>query len=158
MSSKSDIAPHAFPAHLIIVKHPPTSPTKPAPPQKPKASIKITALALIYGGCFLIMLWAAYHNQLPLKWLAANLPYYDKIGHVLLYCIPSYLGHRLCRQKHFRRWGFSIPAFPLFFALFTIIEELAQGLAPHRTLDALDLVCSLLGVAVGYGLAQRSRD
>lgn len=122
----------------------------------PKPSQKIYVLALAYTCFFLITLWAAYHNQLPLGWLTARLPYYDKIGHVLLYCIPTYLGHRLCRQKHFKRLGIAIPTFPLCFALFTITEEIMQGFAPHRTLDAGDMVCSLLGVGVGYWLAQRS--
>ncbi len=124
-------------------------------PTRQKISPVIAPLALLYSGLFLAMLWAAYHNQLPLAWLTARLPYYDKVGHVVLYGIPTYLGHRLCRQKHFRRFGLAIPAFPLFFALFTVTEEILQGFAPYRTLDGLDMLCSLLGIAVGYGLAQR---
>jgi polysaccharide biosynthesis protein VpsQ len=129
-------------------------------------SLKIRVLAIAYTCFFLLTLWAAYHNQLPLKWLS-QLPNYDKFGHVVLYCMPSYLGHRLCRQKHFRQKhlrqkhlvknnaSLSLPVFPTLFALFTFTEEGMQGLSPYRTLDAGDLVCSLIGITAGYCLAQR---
>ena len=106
-----------------------------------------------YALCFLILLFAAYTNRLPLAWLS-QLPNYDKLGHVILYCIPTYLGHRLCRQKHVKQLGLSLPVFPFFFTLFTLAEELAQRFAPHRTLDAGDLVCSSVGIVCGYCLAQ----
>lgn len=121
-----------------------------------KPSKPIIGLAVAYTCFFLLTLWAAYHNQLPLKWLS-QLPNYDKFGHVILYCIPSYLGHRLCRQKHFKGLGWPLPVFPLLFTLFTIAEELIQGFSPYRTLDAGDLLCSFLGIGVGYWLAQRSK-
>jgi polysaccharide biosynthesis protein VpsQ len=121
------------------------------------------ALAIAYSCFFCLTLWAAYHNQLPLK-LLSHLPNYDKVAHVVLYCIPTYLGHRLCRQKHFtktlskRGHSLRLPVFPMFFTLFTITEELLQGFSPYRTLDAGDLVCSLIGITVGYFLAQRFKD
>ncbi|MGB3295208.1 MAG: VanZ family protein [Phormidesmis sp.] len=117
-------------------------------------SQKIVFLAGGYGLLFLLMLWAAYTNHLPLQWLS-QLPNYNKFGHMILYCIPSYLGHRLCQRKHFRSGDTSLPIFPVLFALFTVTEELVQGFSPYRTLDAGDLVCSLLGVGIGYWLAQR---
>jgi polysaccharide biosynthesis protein VpsQ len=133
-------------------------------PQTPMASVKISpkivALAIAYSCFFLLTLWAAYHNHLPLKWLS-QFPNYDKVGHVVLYCIPTYLGHRLCRQKHFVRnlskqgHSLHLPVFPTFFTLFTITEEILQGFSPYRTLDAGDLICSLVGITTGYWLAQR---
>jgi polysaccharide biosynthesis protein VpsQ len=127
-----------------------------------KVSKKIIALAFAYACFFFITLWAAYHNHLPLRWLS-QFPNYDKLGHLVLYCIATYLGHRLCRQKHLSKSGakngqiFRIPVFPAFFVLFTITEELMQGFSPYRTLDAGDMVCSLLGITAGYWLAQRSK-
>ncbi len=123
-----------------------------------KISKKIIALAIAYTGFFLLTLWAAYHNHLPLKWLS-QFPNYDKFGHVVLYCIPTYLGHRICRQKHIskklRDYTLRLPVFPMGFALFTLTEELLQGFSPYRTLDAGDLVCSFVGITTGYWLAQR---
>ena len=115
---------------------------------------KIVFLASSYGLLFLILLWAAYTNHLPLQWLS-QIPSYDKLGHVILYCVPSYLGHRLCRRKRFVTGRVSLPTFPTLFALFTVTEELIQGFSPYRTLDAGDLVCSLIGVGIGYWLVQR---
>lgn len=120
----------------------------------PQRSGKILWLSAVYACFFLITLWAAYHNQLPLNFLE-RLPNYDKFGHVILYGIASYLGHRLCRQKRFKLAGWSLPVFPAFFALFTIAEELLQGLSPYRTLDAGDLLCSFAGIGLGYWFAQR---
>jgi len=113
--------------------------------------------AAIYGGLFLVMLWAAYNGTLPVGRLLGNVPNADKAGHVILYCVASYLGHRVFRLRHLRRWALPIPVFPAIFGLFTLAEEVLQGLSPNRTLDALDLVCSFVGVGLGYWLAERQR-
>ncbi|MEO1593194.1 MAG: VanZ family protein [Cyanobacteria bacterium J06632_22] len=114
-------------------------------------------MATIYGGLFLLTLWAAYTGNLPLGALN-RIPYYDKAGHVILYCIATYLGHRVLQLRHLRRWSVTLPVFPALFGLFTLTEELLQFLSPNRTLDALDLVCSFIGVGLGYWLAERHRQ
>ena len=114
----------------------------------------IEGLALLYASLFLIVLVAAYRGQLPLEQLS-RIPYYDKLGHVLLYAIATYLGHQVCY-----RWrlfgGLRLPAFPILFGIATVAEELTQGLAPSRTLDPIDLICSVGGIFLGYGLAAAS--
>lgn len=112
----------------------------------------IAFLAVGYGSLFVWILWAAYTNNLPLD-LLGHIPYYDKIGHVVLYAAASYLGHRVLNRRHFKglRW---LPTFPVLFGLVMTAEEIVQGISPYRTLDSLDLVCSLGGVAIGYFLAQ----
>ena len=123
--------------------------------QKPaKPSKKLIGFAIAYAAFFLITLWAAYNNRLPLTWLS-QFPNYDKVGHVVLYCIPTYLGHKLLRRKHIRFLSQRLPLFPVLFTLFTLTEELVQGFSPYRTLDLGDMVCSLGGIALGYWLAQR---
>ena len=112
----------------------------------------ITALAIGYGALFLLILWGAYTNNLPLN-LLAKIPYYDKIGHVVLYATASYLGHRVSNRRHFKGIR-SLPIFPVLFGLAMTAEEIVQGLSPYRTLDSLDLVCSLSGVLLGYRLDQ----
>ncbi|NEP19127.1 MAG: hypothetical protein F6J97_19890, partial [Leptolyngbya sp. SIO4C1] len=74
----------------------------------------IVFLAAIYGSLFLMTLWAAYTNNLSLG-LIRQIPYYDKIGHVVLYCIATYLGHRVLQQRHFSLSGFRLPIFPALF-------------------------------------------
>jgi VanZ family protein len=115
---------------------------------------RIGILATGYAGFFLITLWAAYTNQLPTGFLN-QIPYYDKIGHVVLYCIAGYLGHRLLQRRHYLLFAVHWPIFPSLFALFTLAEEITQGFSPYRTLDAGDLLCSAIGIVLGYGLAQR---
>ncbi|MEL7050751.1 MAG: hypothetical protein AAFV85_00080 [Cyanobacteria bacterium J06634_6] len=122
------------------------------PSVKPSKSVII--LSAGYGLFFLLMLILAYNGTLPVSALLSKFQYSDKIGHLILYFIPSYLGHRLCQYKHVRK---HIPLFPALFTLFTVTEELIQGLSPNRTLDGVDMVCSLLGIAVGYWLAQRQK-
>jgi polysaccharide biosynthesis protein VpsQ len=113
-------------------------------------------MACCYGGFFLMTLRFAYLGALP-TWLQA-IPYFDKLGHMVLYAIATYLGHRLLRGKHWRIQGRSLPLFPLAFASFTIVEELLQGFSPNRSLDGIDLICSLLGCWLGYRLAERGLD
>mgnify|MGYP001793315351 CR=1 FL=1 len=119
---------------------------------RPRPSRTVILISAGYGIFFLVMLVLAYQGTLPVAWLS-NFHNGDKIGHLILYCLPSYLGHTLFRHKHFS--SLRLPAFPGLFTLFTIAEELSQGLSPNRTLDAGDMVCSLIGIAVGYWLAQR---
>lgn len=127
---------------------------KPAREKQPLLWIILTGL---YGGFFLITLRLAYLGNLP-TWFA-SIPNYDKPAHVVLYAIATYLGHRILRGKRWRlaifNQGWALPLFPLAFAIFTTVEELSQGLSPNRSLDAIDLICSLVGCWIGYRLAER---
>lgn len=113
--------------------------------------IAVVLLSVAYCTFFLVLLAVAYTGHLPVSKLS-KIHNFDKFGHLILYCIPTYLGHCLCRGRHIRRF---IPVFPSLFTLFTVVEELGQGLSPNRTLDAGDMLCSLIGIGVGYWLAQR---
>ena len=119
-----------------------------------RASRKTVGLAIAYAAFFCITLWAAYNNRLPLAWLS-QFPHYDKVGHVVLYAIPTYLGHRVFNCKHVHFLAQRLALFPVLFTLFTLTEELVQGFSPYRTLDMGDMLCSLLGIGLGYWLAQR---
>ncbi|MEM8612546.1 MAG: hypothetical protein AAGF93_11045 [Cyanobacteria bacterium P01_H01_bin.105] len=121
-----------------------------------KQPTSVLLLAVGYGSLFLGILWAAYTNNLPLDLLGA-IPHYDKIGHVVLYALASYLGHRVFNRHHFKGHRY-LPIFPTLFGLAMTVEEIVQGVSPHRTLDGLDLVCSLSGVVLGYVLAQRGNS
>ena len=112
-------------------------------------------MALLYLAAFLVTLVLAYTNNLP--GYIGLIPGFDKIGHVVLYFVATYLGHRALNCRHWRLGRWLIPLFPLLFALFTLGEELVQGLSPNRTLDGLDLLFSGIGIVLGYWLAQRSR-
>jgi polysaccharide biosynthesis protein VpsQ len=114
-------------------------------------------LALVYGTVFLFILFLAYTGNLP-TWIT-QIPYHDKIGHVALYAMATYLGHRVLRGRSIvlpaiRR----LPLFPALFGLWTVTEELLQGFAVNRTLDGMDLVCSVLGVILGWWLVERNGE
>jgi polysaccharide biosynthesis protein VpsQ len=116
--------------------------------------LRVIISAGIYASLFGLILWAAYTNHLPLDFLN-QIPYYDKIGHVVLYFIATYLGHRVLRQRQYRCFNRTWPLFPSLFGLFTLIEEWIQGFSPYRTLDPGDLICSFLGIGLGYIVAQQ---
>ncbi|MEO1400313.1 MAG: VanZ family protein [Cyanobacteria bacterium J06635_1] len=125
--------------------------------QSSSSQRRVATLAAIYAALFCLTLWAAYTDNLPTH-LLKTIPYYDKIGHLVLYFIPSYLGHRVLRNRHFNALGLRLPIFPALFGLFTVTEELIQGFSPYRTLDMVDLICGFVGIVIGYGLAQHHQQ
>lgn len=117
-----------------------------------KSRFTMKIAALLYAIAFLVILILAYTGNLPPQ--LQQIPYYDKIGHVVLYGIATYLGHTLLS---YRRLGNGLPVFPTLFTIFTIVEESFQGLSPNRTLDSIDLIASLSGIALGYQLSEKGR-
>ncbi len=109
-------------------------------------------VAIAYAGIFLTILILAYTGNLP-SVLTTN----DKLGHVVLYFLATYLGHEVCRYRRISLAGLPIPLFPLLFGIFTVVEEILQSLSPNRTLDAIDLIASFIGILLGYWFADRRR-
>jgi hypothetical protein len=112
-------------------------------------------LAPFYGLLFCGILWLAYTGNLPS--FLGKIPHYDIPGHIILYAMGSYLGHRFSRWKTIRLGGRAWPLFPLGFAIWTAAEEWLQSLSPNRTFSGVDLVCSFLGIGLGWWLANRDR-
>jgi VanZ family protein len=110
--------------------------------------------ATLYATTFLGLLLLAYTGHLPQH--LSQIPYYDKIGHVVLYCLATYLGHKVLGLRRINLVIGSVPLFPLLFGIFTIVEEGFQALSPYRTLDAIDLIASLVGVWLGYWFAEKT--
>ncbi|MEO1208529.1 MAG: hypothetical protein AAFX78_03220 [Cyanobacteria bacterium J06638_20] len=112
----------------------------------------VTWGAIAFAILFLTIMVVAYTGDLPPQ--LSRLPYHDKFGHVILYAIATFLGHLTLQRRHVILASMRLPLWVLIFGSFTIVEELGQGLSPNRSLDAMDLVCSLVGVGLGYGLAE----
>jgi VanZ family protein len=106
--------------------------------------------AAVFLGILAAILWFAYQGQLP-PILTQN----DKLAHVVLYGVATFLGHHACNRRHIRRFRWPVPLFPALFGLFTLGEELSQSLSPNRSLDGLDLLASFAGIAIAYWLAER---
>lgn len=118
-----------------------------------RSHLRLKYLALIYASLFSVLLALAYTGNLPSQ--LSVIPYYDKVGHVILYGIASYLGHRLLHRFTLRLGRYRIPLWVLAFSGWTLVEEGGQFFAPTRSLDAMDLVCSGLGISIGYWLAKK---
>jgi VanZ family protein len=100
---------------------------------------------LYFAGLFLILFFA-YRGELP-PILTQN----DKLAHVLLYGMATFIGHKaLAGRSLYRR----IPLFPALFSIFTLAEEIAQAWSPNRTFDLGDLAASFLGIAIGWWLSR----
>lgn len=112
--------------------------------------------SLLFTLFFLVTLWLAYNGHLPSQ--LGLIPHYDKPGHIILYAIATYLGHRVLQRRYIRVGSLRLPLWIVIFGTFTVVEELLQGFSPNRSLDPLDLLCSSLGIALGYWLAERESE
>ncbi|MBD2577671.1 hypothetical protein [Oscillatoria sp. FACHB-1406] len=81
-------------------------------------------LALTYASTFIVILILAYTGNIPE--FIQKIPSYDKIGHVVLYSLANYLGHRVLKRFKVKGFGWALPLWPLLFALFWLGAELAQ--------------------------------
>ena len=109
-------------------------------------------LAVIYLIIFMTIVILAYNRGLP-TFLTVN----DKAGHIGLYGLATFLGHRATNRRSLKLGSRTVPFFPLLFGIFTVVEESCQALSPNRTFDLFDLAASFFGILVGYGLAERGR-
>lgn len=110
-------------------------------------------LAFLYCAVFLTILILAYTGNLP-PVLTGN----DKLGHVVLYGIATYLGHQVLHRRQINLFDRQLPLFPFLFGVFTVVEELLQSLSPNRTLDVIDIIASFVGILLGYWLAERENN
>lgn len=103
-------------------------------------------IGLMYLAVFSLILVLAYQGSLP-PILTQN----DKLAHVVLYGIATFVGHQAFQGRSLYR---GIPGFPAVFTIFTILEESAQAWSPNRTFDVGDLIASFIGIGIGYWSAR----
>ena len=101
---------------------------------------KWITLAALCSVLITVILFAAYFGKIP-NFIGA-IPYYDKIGHIVLYGIWSYIFWRVSNRKIL----FNIPLAPAAITVFTVVEEYLQILSPNRTASISDLIFSLAGI------------
>ena len=83
-----------------------------------------------------------------------SVPYYDSIGHFLLFGIYAFLAQCAFKGKKY----FHIPLGTTLVTLYAIADELLQKLSPNRTFDISDLLCGLLGITVATILYYHTSD
>ena len=108
---------------------------------------------LVAAGLYFLLLLTiillADTGYLPVKQLS-KIPYYDTIGHFILYGIASFLSHRAFNRKMLVIFNLPLPLGPLIFSGFTVIEEMLQYFLPNRTFSLIDMGASLLGIVLFY--------
>jgi len=112
-------------------------------------------LSIFYAGLLLTILFLAYTNSLPA--FLGKIPYYDTVGHFVLYGMATYLGHRVLRHRKFKLFRRVFPLWPPLFGAIAIAEEIWQMTSPHRNFSWLDIAASLVGIWFGYWLVEKTQ-
>lgn len=97
---------------------------------------------IVFTGLILIINFLAYNNLLPRDLKA--IPYYDSIGHFVLFGIYAFLAQIAFKGKKF----FHIPIGSGLIALYATLDEFIQKFSPNRSFYLWDLFFSLLGILV----------
>ncbi len=102
-------------------------------------------LFYIYMAFLLILLIMTNSGIRPFGFLV-KIPNYDKIGHILIYGIASYLS--IDALKQFSRTRVSILYGPLLIAAIALIDECIQYYIPSRKGTLSDFACSIAGIVI----------
>lgn len=98
----------------------------------------------------------AYLKLVPTEIKAV--PYYDSIGHFVLFGIFGFLVEMALRGKKYKLFRLFFPLGATLVALFATVDEILQIFSRNRTFDLHDLGFGLLGITMSYFLAKKLRD
>jgi VanZ family protein len=87
-----------------------------------------------------------------------TIPFGDKLGHVGLYGLLTFLINLAMRCQVVYLLRFKIQIGSLMVLGFSLTEELAQGLFPSRSLDVADAVADVIGIAVAAYMSRRCHE
>jgi hypothetical protein len=101
----------------------------------------ITAISfgILFGASVL-----AYFLLIPTQ--LKSIPYYDSIGHFMLFGILAFSLDQALKGRMIRIMGVTLPIGSTIIAVYAIIDESLQYYSTVRTFDPRDLACSLLGI------------
>lgn len=100
----------------------------------------------LYFAFIITVSFLAYKQLIPVE--IGRIPYYDTIGHFILFGLTGYLAHRALGRRTIS--SLNLPLGFLLMTLFAIGEELLQLISPYRTASLKDLLVGLLGMLVLY--------
>ena len=89
---------------------------------------------------------------LPLQ-LVTAVPYYDKVGHFILYGLLGFLLHIVLRYRTLKIGRVSVPYALLIIAALAMLDEFQQSFMPARSFDATDFAADMIGVLFFIGIA-----
>ncbi len=107
----------------------------------------ITLLALSFFGFILWVIYLANTGQSSVFFqLIGQLPYGDKIGHLLLFGLLTLVANFALRLATVKLGVLNVYWGALLVSLFVVIEESSQYFIPQRTFDAGDLLADGCGI------------
>jgi VanZ family protein len=84
------------------------------------------------------------------------IPYYDSIGHFILFGTLALVLDRVFGKKDVRLLGLRLPLALVSVALYAVGDEALQGLSSARTVDWRDLAAGLFGALLLSWLGRRN--
>ncbi len=107
-----------------------------------------TYFAVAFFAFIILVSVLAYLQILPTQY--KHIPYYDSIGHFMLFGILSYLFHIAWNRKHVIFLGLAWPAAPILVICYAVVDEVLQIFSSVRTFDLYDLGFGILGIVSFY--------
>lgn len=86
------------------------------------------------------------------------IPYYDSVGHFLLFGTLGLIAHYSFDRKLVRVFGRDLPIGPTLVTAYAIIDESLQVLSSSRTFDLVDLFWGIFGIVVFIAVAKLARE
>ncbi len=116
---------------------------------------RILRWSVVVYGLFLILIIFTANTGIehPGSVLVRNLPWGDKLGHIVLFGVLTFVVNLALRCRTIGVGRLAVPLGSLLVAIVVVIEELSQGLLDRRTLDVGDLAADAIGIIIATILA-----
>jgi polysaccharide biosynthesis protein VpsQ len=113
--------------------------------------VVVKGLAIGFAMCFVGIIWAADVGRLRVILdLIERVPYFDKLGHLVLVGTLSCLCHLAIHARAGSPWWRVTVTTWVLWGLLTI-EEISQHFLPHRHCDLADWLADVAGLALAHG-------
>ena len=106
---------------------------------------------IIFALCLAGISALAYANLIPRA--IRFIPYYDSIGHFVLFGLLGVIAHYAFKRRRVPAFGRNIPLGPTLAIVFACIDESLQIFSYNRTFDLMDLFFGILGILFFITLA-----
>ena len=103
---------------------------------------------VLFSSFLLAVFVAAYLRLIPTR--LAYLPFYDTLGHFVLYGILAALLHLGIRSRAMRLPYLTreIPVAIIVTIALAVLDEALQSLSPYRSADLIDLTSDVIGIVL----------
>ena len=116
--------------------------------------MKIDKKQIIVLTCYVAILITisvlAYNHKIPA--IITKIPYYDIIGHFLLFGIAALLANRALKRKVIKIFIIFVPLGPAIITLIVFTEEFLQRFSQYRSSSYTDLIADICGILFFYYL------